>query len=72
MVRETHQAIPSMPAEPVGSPYWVGRDVPPSPAPAVKSSKDLPKIISTPLAIPPLRSKSRPRFTKTSAPVVSK
>lgn len=73
MVLEAHKAIPSMPAKPAGSPYWVGRDGPPPPAPATaKPLKDIPRRVSTPVAIPPLEATSTPHFTPKTKPAGSR
>lgn len=73
MVREAHKAIPPLPAAAPQAPYWVGRDGPPPPAPAViKPLKDVTRRVSTPVAIHPLEVTSTPHFTPKTKPAGSR
>ncbi|MEK7598015.1 MAG: hypothetical protein AAB441_05215 [Patescibacteria group bacterium] len=56
----------------VTGPYFVGRDPPPAPATSIKPVRTLPERTATAVVIPPLKSKSKPHFTKCSIPAVSR
>lgn len=71
MALEVHRAIPPILTSPSTGPYWVGGD--PAPAPATATTpKKLPERITTPVAIPPLRSESKPDWVVPSIPVPSR